>query len=133
MSGYTTLALNDAWSLRDADTGADWLPLRSSLDIRAFGFNAYRARHGQEVIERHDEADSGHEEAYVVLAGAARFTVGGDDFSAPAGTVVFIADPALERVAIAERDDTLVLAIGAEPGTAFEPSEWEERALAKRG
>jgi hypothetical protein len=46
---------------------------------------------------------------------------------------VFIEDPALERVAVAEEDGTLVLAIGAERGKAFEPSAWESRELASRG
>jgi hypothetical protein len=130
MSGYRTLSLADTRTV-GYDTGAEWLPLRTDLGIGAFGLNAWRAGKGQEVIERHVEGD--HQEAYVVVAGAARFTVGGDEIEAPAGTVVFIEDPTLERVGIAEQDGTLVLAIGAERGKVFEPSEWEERELAKRG
>ena len=133
MPGYKTLTLSDARTVRDDDTGADWLPLRTALDVKAFGLNAWRARQGQEVIVRHDEAGSGHKEVYVVLEGEARFTVGGEDISAPAGTVVYVEDPALERVGIAQRDGTLVLAIGAREGTAFEPSEWESRTLAESG
>ena len=44
---------------------------------------------------------------------------------APAGTVIFIRDPALKRFAIAEEEDTLVLAVGGEPGKAYELSPWE--------
>jgi hypothetical protein len=136
MSGYRTLSLADTRTV-GYDTGAAWLPLRTDLGITAFGFNAWRADKGQEVIERHDELDpdgaGGHQEAYVVVEGAARFTVGGDELDAPAGTVVFIEDAGLERVGIAEQDNTLVLAIGAERGKVFEPSGWEERELAKRG
>jgi hypothetical protein len=136
MPGYRTLSLGDTRTV-SYDTGADWLPLRADLGVGAFGLNAWRAGKGQEVIERHDELDpSGggvDQEVYVVLEGAARFTVGGDDIPAPAGTVVFVEDPALERVAIAEEDGTLVLAIGAERGKAFEPSAWERRELASRG
>jgi hypothetical protein len=42
---------------------------------------------------------------------------------------VFVADPALERAAVATEDGTIVLALGAEPGVAFGVSEWEQRAL----
>jgi hypothetical protein len=109
--------------------GVVWRPIRRPLDIRAFGINAYTsAGPGQHVIEEHDELASGaggHEELYLVLRGSATFTVDGETIAAPAGTLVFIRDPAVRRVAIAEDDDTLVLAIGGEAGRAFEPSPWE--------
>jgi tetratricopeptide (TPR) repeat protein len=44
---------------------------------------------------------------------------------APAGTIVFIADPAVKRVAVSEREGTTVLAVGARPGEPFSPSAWE--------
>jgi tetratricopeptide (TPR) repeat protein len=109
--------------------GVVWHPVRRRLGIRAFGINAYSAEKiGGHVIEEHDESTSGaggHEEAYVVVRGRATFTIGGETQDAPAGTIVFISDPALKRVAVAEEEDTLVLAIGGEPGHAFEVSPWE--------
>ena len=85
------------------------------------------------MIERHDEATEGeaqaHQEAYLVLEGAARFTVDGTDVDAPAGTFVFVEAPALERSAVATEDGTVVLALGAEPGVAFGVSAWEQREL----
>jgi hypothetical protein len=131
--GFRTIHLDAVEGRRDADTGADWLPLRHVLGVGAFGINAWRADAGGEVIERHDERDDGsthgHEEAYLVLAGSARFTVGGEEVPAPAGTVVFVEDPALERVAVAEAPGTLVLSVGAARGRAFEVSTWERRSL----
>jgi hypothetical protein len=90
------------------------------------------------VIERHDEAPddggaNGHEELYVVLRGRARFTVGGDELDAPAGTLVFVVDPQLTREAVATAPDTAVLTVGAARGVAFEPSPWEARSLRERG
>ena len=58
--------------------------MRHHLGITAFGTNAYVGRSaGDLVIEDHDEDE--HEELYVVLSGAATFTVDGETFDAPAG------------------------------------------------
>jgi hypothetical protein len=116
-----------------------WKPLRHHLGVGAFGVNAFVAAHaGELVIERHDEvpddpATDGHEELYAVVRGAARFTVDGEDFDAPAGTLVFVSDPKLTREAIATEPDTTVLVVGAARGVAFEPSDWEVRWLRKLG
>jgi tetratricopeptide (TPR) repeat protein len=39
--------------------------------------------------------------------------------------MVFVRDPALSRVAVAEEEGTVVLAVGGEPGAAYEVSPWE--------
>ena len=44
---------------------------------------------------------------------------------APAGTLVFVRDPALIRSARATVDGTSILAIGGRPGVPFEVSRWE--------
>ena len=81
-----------------------WHPLRHTLGIRAFGMNAYTAaKAGDLVVEEHDEGSLGHEEVYVVLAGRATFTLDGEEFDAPAGTVVHLADPKVKRVAAPPR------------------------------
>ncbi len=130
MGGHRVLRLDELEPRRDPDTGADWLTLRHALGVAAFGLNAWRAAEvGIEVIERHTEADTAHQEVYVVVSGRARFSVGGDEIPAPAGTVVFVEDPALERAAVAEEAGTVVLAIGAAPGREFSPSDWETQLL----
>ena len=99
-----------------------WLPVRHSLDVRAFGCNAYRAEEaGQEVVEPHTE--DAHEEMYFVARGSATFTIDGETHNAPAGTYVFLPDPASHRQAIADEPGTVVLSFGGPP--AFEPSAWE--------
>lgn len=109
--------------------GLVWRPVRRRLGVLAFGVNAYTSvGPGRQVVEEHDESGSGaggHEELYVVVRGHATFTVGGETIDAPAGTIVFIRDPALRRVAIAEEEGTFVLAVGGEPGRAYEVSPWE--------
>ena len=110
-----------------------WKPLRRRLGVTAFGVNAYWAeRAGDELIEEHDELGAGaghHEELYVVIGGAARFTVAGDEFDAPARTVVFVRDPAARRGAIATEPNTTALAVGGAAGQA-EVSPWESVAHA---
>ena len=122
-----------------SDAEPDWKPLRHHLGIGAFGVNAWVAPEaGGQAVERHDEAPeegdaNGHEELYVVVRGHARFTVGEEELDAPAGTLVFVADPALVREAIASEAGTTVLVVGAARGVAFEPSEWEQRELRRAG
>jgi quercetin dioxygenase-like cupin family protein len=95
-----------------------WKPIRKTLGVTAFGVNAYTAeRAGDEVVEDHNETRLGHEEIYLVLAGTATFTVAGKAFDAPAGTLVYLDDPAEQRAAVAKEPGTTVVAIGGVPGT----------------
>ena len=74
----------------------------------------------------HREADDpalAHQELYFVAAGRATFTIDGDSHDAPAGTYVFIPDPASHRHAVATEPGTTVLSFGGPP--TFEPSPWE--------
>jgi len=128
MSGWEVSSFDslDAISVGD---GVVWRPVRRQFDIHAFGINAYTSEGvGQHIVEEHDELGSGaagHEELYIVVRGRAIFTVDGETIDAPAGTIVFVRDPALKRVAIAEEDGTIVLAVGGEPGQAYQVSPWE--------
>ncbi len=113
-----------------------WHPLRHTLDVRGFGLNAYSAEAaGDELIEDHTEADEGstegHQELYVVLRGAARFTVDGEEHVVPAGSLVFLPDPTSRRAATAAEPDSLVLAVGGQEGKAYAVSEWEDRFRAR--
>ena len=102
-----------------------WHPVRAHLGIRAFGTNAYSAqRVGEDVVEPHDEnPELAHEELYFVARGRATFTLDGETFDAPAGTYVFVPDPATHRHAVAAEPGTTVLSFGGPP--TFTPSAWE--------
>jgi tetratricopeptide (TPR) repeat protein len=116
--------------------GARWAPVRMTFGINAFGVNANRATAtDQEIISEHDEMGprSGrHEEVYFVAAGHAVFTVEGDEVDAPAGTFVFVRDPAAKRKAVAREEGTTIVVAGGVPGHAFEPAPWERGARALR-
>jgi tetratricopeptide (TPR) repeat protein len=104
-------------------------PVRLHFGIGSFGVNAYTARDaGEEVIEEHDELGSGagrHEELYIVARGHAAFRLGKKEIDAPAGTLVFVGDPAVRRAAVAKEDGTTVLVVGGVVGQAFQASPWE--------
>lgn len=101
-------------------------PIRKELDVRSFGVNAWTAAEaGAPVIREHDEQASGHEELYLVAAGSATFTVGGEDVDAPSGTLVLVRDPGTARGAVAREPGTTVVAMGGTPGEAYRPRAWE--------
>ncbi len=125
---FTHLVLDHVRGRRNPEALGEtvWKPLRAILGVTAFGINAYVAPvAGTTIVEDHDEAgDPGHQEAYVVVRGRARFTVAGQVVEAGSGELIFIRDPAARRHATALEPGTTVLAVGA-PAGSFTPSEWE--------
>jgi hypothetical protein len=104
-----------------------WQPLQHHLDLTAFGANAYVAPEpGVQLLEAHDETESGQEELYLVVAGSARFTLDGVEVEAPAPFVVAVLEPEVTRAAVSVAAGTTVLAFGGERRDAFRSS-WNER------
>jgi tetratricopeptide (TPR) repeat protein len=115
---YRVLHIDDAERIEGH--GFDWRPLRKALGTTGFGINGYTSDAGGQVIEDHDERSAGaagHEELYLVLEGAATFTVDGVELAAPRGTLVVV-PPGIRRGAVATEDGTTVLVIGGVPGAA---------------
>jgi hypothetical protein len=131
MRGYTVSTTAD---MPDVPTLADpgdphWKPIQHYLGISAFGINLFTADDaGIELASSHDEAESGQEEVYVVLAGRVQVTVGDARFEAEAGTVVAITDPTLPRSVTSLGAGTSVLAVGCRPGcfaTSWQPRHFD--------
>jgi uncharacterized protein YjlB len=126
MTAWSTARLDDI----AAEQWPYWAPIRHHFDITTFGINAWRGRPGDEVIKRHHESESGAPELYIVLSGNATFALGEEEVEAPAGTLVFVRDPSVERAAFAKEDGTVVLSLGAAAdGQAFAPSGWDSSYL----
>jgi uncharacterized cupin superfamily protein len=126
MTGYQTANLDELASTQYPH----WIPIRHGLGIETFGMNAYRRNTGEAVVPEHSEEESGAPELYFVATGHATFSIDGEEVSAPAGTCVWVTDADAKRTAIANADDTLVLAIGAaRPGEAYVPDGWEAQYL----
>jgi tetratricopeptide (TPR) repeat protein len=130
---WTSVRLEEIEPIPVVDGTLLWRPVRRTLDIGAFGMNAYLAPNaGDDVVEEHTEQSLGHEEVYVVLAGRATFTLDGETVDAPSGTVVFVRDPSVRRQARAMEAGTAVLAVGGPRGGLYEPSPWEDYFYAER-
>lgn len=122
--GYRAMHLDELDAVPWKGGRLTWRPLRGQLGIGAFGAAAFTATDaGDEVVEPHAESPDGRgqQELYVVVRGRATFTVAGDDIDAPAGTFVFVEDPAVRRAAVAAEPDTAVLVFGGDPA-AFTPA-----------
>lgn len=107
--------------------GVHWRPLRKAIGVTAFKTNAYSAAAGERLIEEHTEKSSGQEEMYIVISGAATFDVDDEQVDVAAGAVIFYADPATKRGAVADQDNTIAIAIGNAAGAAGPVSTWETR------
>ncbi len=132
--GYSVASLADMEVKVGPPESAHWSPIRGHFGIEAFGVNAWTAKDaGQTVIGEHDEVGDGagqHEELYVVVAGKATLTVDGEKVEAPAGTMVFVRDPAERRKAVADEAETTILALGGKAGEPFKSTNWERSAPA---
>jgi quercetin dioxygenase-like cupin family protein len=125
---YTVVVLDELERYAAMSGAPVLMPLRRRLEVSAFGINCWTAPVGAPVIERHSEPD-GDEEVYLVVRGRVRFTVDDEAFDAGPATLVYV-HPNTLREAIAIEPETVVLAVGAKPGEAFEPKSWEDFQIA---
>ena len=129
---FASVHISEIPPFRPSEPGeAEWKAVRPHLGVRAFGTTAYVARApGEYVVPDHTEVDDSgtrHEELFFVATGHAAFHVGDEEIDAPAGTFVFVRDPAIRRAAVAHEAGTTVLAVGGEPGAAYSLSPWERK------
>jgi len=131
--GYSIASLADM-EIATGPESAFWAGIRSHFGIESFGVNAWTSKEaGQTIIGEHDEVSGGaggHEELYVVVTGQATFTVDEETLDAPAGTILFVREPAAKRKAVGVEEGTTILAVGAKAGEPFTPSNWERSAPA---
>ena len=119
-NGYWVKRLEDVPLVpTDDPDDFDWYPLQHHFGLGAFGVNAFGGDAGTSFVTEHEERESGQEELYVVVRGAARFTLAGEAHDAPAISVVAIPDPAVKRAAVATEDGTIVLALGGPADSGF--------------
>jgi uncharacterized cupin superfamily protein len=94
-----------------------WQPLNAALGLTGAGVSAIVCDPGEEFDIEHDEAETGQQEVYVVVAGRAEFTIGDERIEAAPGTVVAAPDPAATRNYRALEPGTRIVCLGV-PGDA---------------
>ena len=128
---YRVAHVSEIVSPRREPGEAPWRAVRRHFGIGSFGVTAYIAerRRRRASPASTPRSDSGHEELFFVARGHAAISVGGESVEAPAGTFVYVPDPASCAGATALEAGTTLLAVGGEPGKAFEVSSWEKQAV----
>ena len=131
---YKTAHIDDLPFEIDEDyPTTEWKPLRRFFGIGSFGTNMARARQADDVLTHdHTELIDGgtrHEELFLIVSGHATYRVDGEEIDAPAGTFLYVPDPATVRGVVAREAGTVMLVVGAEPGAVFTPSDWDTEPL----
>jgi hypothetical protein len=131
---YTAAHIDDLpIEIDDDRPTTEWKPVRRFFGIGSFGTNLARATEaGDTLTHDHTEIDDGgtrHEELFLIVSGHATYRVEGVEVDAPAGTFLYVPDPATVRGAVARDAGTVLLVIGGEPGAVFKPSDWDTEPL----
>jgi tetratricopeptide (TPR) repeat protein len=129
---FTVLSIDDRLQERrqeqDEPQERTYVQLRRELDIGSFSIFAVEAEAGKDLVSERTTTGYGadrHEELFVIVRGAAKFAVDGEQVEAPQGTAIFVRDPEAKRKAKATEDGTTLLVIGGRRGEAWRPTPGE--------
>src|SRR4051794_13761639 len=107
----------------DLERAGNWLLVRRSLGVEAFGLNLVEIPPGERIPE-HDETGRDQEEVFLVLEGSPSLVVDGREIETPAGTFAGRA-PHLSRTVVTHGDEPAwVLILSAPRTSGYEPLEW---------
>jgi uncharacterized cupin superfamily protein len=107
----------------DMERDGNWLLVRRSLGLEAFGMNLVEIPPGERIPE-HDETGRDQEEVFLVLEGSPSLVVDGREIEAPAGTFARL-DPHLSRTVINNGEEPAsVLIMSAPRSSGYEPMDW---------
>ena len=127
---YTVAHIDDLPFEEGSSPSTEWKPVRRIFSIGSFGTALARAtKAGDMLTHDHDEIEARHEELFLIVSGHATYRVDGKEIDAPAGTFLYVPDPATVRGAVALEAGTTMFVVGAEPGAAFTPSDWDTEPL----
>jgi mannose-6-phosphate isomerase-like protein (cupin superfamily) len=106
--------------------GGFFLRSRASLGVTSFGMQILNfPPNFSEGYPNHDHAESGQEEVYVVLDGAADFDVEGESLHLEPKMALRVGPTTKRRIASGP-EGAQILALGATPGAAYEAPEFTE-------
>ena len=123
---YKVAHIDDLPFEEGSSPGTEWKPVRRIFSIGSFGTALARATEaGDTLTHDHDEVTARHEELFLIVSGHATYRVDGREIDAPAGTFLYVPDPATVRGVVAKEAGTVMFVVGGEPGCVFTPSEWD--------
>jgi hypothetical protein len=106
--------------------GGFFLRSRASLGVTSFGMQILNfPPNFSEGYPNHDHAESGQEEVYVVLDGAADFDIEGESLHMEPKMALRVGAATKRRIASGP-EGAQILALGATPGVAYEAPEFTE-------
>jgi uncharacterized cupin superfamily protein len=104
----------------DAALGGAFKRVRAELGVESFGIQVLDLPPNLEQFPEHDHAESGQEEVYLVLRGAAEIEIDGERVALDPDNIVRVG-PAARRKIYTGDEGARVLALGGAPGKAYEP------------
>jgi uncharacterized cupin superfamily protein len=115
MSGWAVSRITDLPVVSDGEPDDPvWYPVQHALGIDTFGANVFVAGHDeQQLVEAHDERESGQQELYLLLDGAAVFVLDGEETRLERGDALAVTDPLVSREARAQTAGTMLLVVGS--------------------
>ena len=105
--------------------GGGMLKARSGLGVSSFGMQLLRFPPNATRYPEHDHAESGQEEVFAVLEGAATLQAGGEEYRLEPGMFARIG-PNESRKLVTDDEGALVLALGGVPGQPYEASRFTD-------
>jgi hypothetical protein len=122
MADYTVKQFDDMEPI----FGGFFLRARASLGVSSFGMQILNfPPDGGEFYPNHDHAESGQEEVYFVLAGAADFDIDGESVHAEPETAIRVGSTTKRKIS-AGPEGARILALGGVPGAAYSPPAFTE-------
>jgi mannose-6-phosphate isomerase-like protein (cupin superfamily) len=122
MSGYTVKRFDEMEPIFNGF----FLRARASLEASSFGLQVLQMPpNGGDFYPKHDHAETGQEEVYVVLSGAATFEVDGEQVPAEADTAIRVAPQSKRHIAPGP-EGARILVIGGVPGQVYEAPAFSE-------
>lgn len=118
MADYTVKRVDDM----EAAYRGSFKRARAELGVTSFGMQIMDLPPNLEQYPEHDHADSGQEEVFLVLRGAAEIEVEGEKIALDPETAIRVG-PAAKRKITTGPEGARVLALGGTPAQAYQPPE----------
>ncbi|MEA2368933.1 MAG: hypothetical protein QOH38_1651 [Thermoleophilaceae bacterium] len=116
MADYTVKKIDEL----DAGLGGAFKRARAELGVGSFGIQVLDLPPNLEIYPEHDHAESGQEEVFLVMRGAAEIDIDGERVALDPDTNVRVGPEARRKIYTGE-EGARVLALGGTPGAVYEP------------